>query len=84
MKKIKRGIQYAHKHLGTQYVMLVRDPHWFPVRFIFLKNFSAEAIPPNHRNEPNLPVDGVYAPSDLYYGNLYHHKIVRIATKLAV
>lgn len=80
-EKIKRGIQYAHEHLGTQYVMLVGDPHWFPVRFIFFKNFSRSY--PHHPNEPNLPVDGVYAPSDLYYANLYHHKITR-SPKLAV
>ncbi len=80
-EKIKRGIQYAHEHLDTQYVMLVGDPHWFPVRYIFFKNFSRAY--PNHPGEPNLPVDGVYAPSDLYYANLYHHKIVR-APKLAV
>jgi hypothetical protein len=80
-EKIKRGIQYAHEHLGTQYVMLVGDPHWFPVRFIFFKNFSRSY--PNHPNEPNLPVDGVYAPSDLYYANLYHHKIAR-SPKLVV
>ena len=60
-EKIKRGIQYAHEHLGTQYVMLVGDAHWFPVRFIFLKNFSQSY--PHHPNEPNLPVDGVYAPA---------------------
>jgi len=80
-EKIKRGIQYAHEHLGVRYVMLVGDPHWFPVRFIFFKNFSRSY--PNHPNEPNLPVDGVYAPSDLYYANLYHHKIVR-SPKLTV
>jgi Peptidase family C25 len=80
-EKIKRGIQYAHEQLGTQYVMLVGDPHWFPVRFIFFKNFSRSY--PNHPNEPSLPVDGVYAPSDLYYANLYHHKIERWP-KLAV
>ena len=74
-EKIKRGIQYAHEHLGTQYVMLVGDPHWFPVRFIFFKNFSRSY--PGHPKEANLPVDGVYAPSDLYYASLYHHKIVR-------
>jgi len=74
-EKIKRGIQYATEHLGTQYVMLVGDPHWFPVRFIFFKNFSRSY--PNHPNERNLPVDGVYAPSDLYYANLYHHRVVR-------
>jgi Peptidase family C25 len=73
-EKIKRGIQYAYEHLGTQYVMLVGDPHWFPVRFIFFKNFSRSY--PNHPNERNLPVDGVYAPSDLYYANLYHHRVV--------
>jgi hypothetical protein len=39
-EKIKRGIQYAHEHLSVQYVMLVGDAHWFPVRFIFFKNFS--------------------------------------------
>ena len=74
-EKIKRGIQYAHEHLDTQYVMLVGDAHWFPVRFVFFKNFSRNY--PNHPNEPNLPVDGVYAPSDFYYANLYHHRIVR-------
>jgi hypothetical protein len=80
-EKIKRAIQYSHERLGTQYVMLVGDPHWFPVRFVFFKNFSRSY--PNHPNEPNLPVDGVYAPSDLYYANLYHHKIER-RPKLAV
>jgi peptidase C25-like protein len=74
-EKIKRGIQFAHEHLATQYVMLVGDPHWFPVRFVFFRNFSRTY--PNHQNEPNLPVDGVYAPSDLYYANLYHHRIIR-------
>ena len=74
-ERIKRGIAYAHEHLGTQYVMLVGDPHWFPVRFVFFKNFSRNY--PGHPNEPNLPVDGVYAPSDLYYANLYHHRIIR-------
>jgi len=74
-EKIKRGIQYAHEHLGVQYVMLVGDPHWFPVRFIFFRYFSRPY--PNHPNERNLPVEGTYAPSDLYYANLYHHRIVR-------
>src|ERR1700689_3116747 len=45
-EKIKRGIQYAHEHLGAQYVMLVGDAHWFPVRFTFFKNFSRGY--PNH------------------------------------
>jgi Peptidase family C25 len=74
-EKIKRGIQYAQEHLGTQYVMLVGDAHWFPVRFIFFRNFSRAY--PGHPDRPNLPVDGVFAPSDLYYANLYHHRIVR-------
>jgi hypothetical protein len=74
-EKIKRGIQYAHEHWDTQYVMLAGDPHWFPVRFIFFKNFSRAY--PGHPNGPKLPVDGVYAPSDLYYANLYRHRIVR-------
>ncbi len=73
-EKIKRGIQFAHEHLATRYVMLVGDAHWFPVRFIFFKNFSRSY--PNHPNERNLPIDGLYAPSDLYYANLYHHRIV--------
>ncbi len=77
-EKIKRGIQYAHEHLDTQYVMLVGDAHWFPVRFVFFKKFSRSY--PNHPGEPNLPVDGVYAPSDFYYANLYHHRIVRGAS----
>ncbi len=80
-EKIKRGIQYAYEHLGTQYVMLVGDSHWFPVRFIFFKNFSrnypGHPNKPNQPAEPNLPVDGVFAPSDLYYANLYHHQVVR-------
>jgi len=80
-EKIKRGIQYAHEHLDAQYVMLVGDPHWFPVRFIFFKNFSRSY--PGHPNDANLPFDGVYAPSDFYYANLYHHRIVR-TPKLAV
>jgi hypothetical protein len=74
-EKIKRGIQYAHEHLGTQYVMLVGDAHWFPVRFTFFKNFSRGY--PNHPDGPTIPVDGVYFPNDFYYANLYHHRIVR-------
>jgi hypothetical protein len=75
-EKVKRGIQYAAERLSTQYVMLVGDAHWFPVRFIFFKNFSRAY--PHHADNPKLlPVDGVYAPSDLYYANLYHHKISR-------
>ena len=58
-EKIKRGIQFAHEHLATRYVMLVGDAHWFPVRFIFFKNFSRSY--PNHPNERNLPIDGLYA-----------------------
>ena len=77
-EKIKRGIQFAHEHLSTKYVMLVGNPHWFPVRFVFFKNFSRAY--PNHPNEAQLPVDGVYAPSDLYYANLYHHRISRGAS----
>src|ERR1700728_2505841 len=61
-EKIKRGIQYAHEHLGTQYVMLVGDAHWLPVRFTFFKNFSRGY--PNHPDGPTIPVDGVYFPND--------------------
>jgi hypothetical protein len=74
-EKIKRGIQFAVEHLGTRYVMLVGDAHWFPVRFTFFKNFSRSY--PHHPGERNLPVDGVYAPNDSYYANLYQHRIVR-------
>jgi len=74
-EKIKRGIQFAHEHLSIKYVMLVGNPYWFPVRFVFFKNFSRAY--PNHPNESELPIDGVYAPSDLYYANLYHHRIIR-------
>jgi len=75
-ERVKRGIQYAVEHLGTQYVMLVGDAHWFPVRYTFFKNFS-RAYPHHPDSRSLLPVDGVYAPSDLYYANLYHHRIVR-------
>jgi hypothetical protein len=77
-EKIKRGIQYAHEHLGAQYVMLVGDAHWFPVRFVFFKHFSKGY--PNQPDGPWLPIDGLYAPSDLYYANLYHHQIIRSPT----
>jgi hypothetical protein len=76
-EKIKRGIQYAHERFGTQYVMLVGDAHWLPVRFIFFKNFSKGY--PKQPDGPWLPIDGLYAPSDLYYANLYHHQLVRSA-----
>ena len=72
-EKIKRGIQHAHEHLGTHYVMLVGDAHWFPVRYIFFKNFSRYY--PGYKSGQKLPVDGVYSASDLYYANLYHHRI---------
>jgi Peptidase family C25 len=77
-EKIKRGIQYAHEHLGAQYVMLVGDAHWFPIRFIFFKQFSKNY--PNRQDGPWLPIDGLYAPSDLYYANLYHHQIIQSHT----
>jgi len=80
-EKIKRGIEYAHAHFGVIFVMLVGDAHWFPVRFIFFKNFSRDY--PNHPHQGTLPVDGVYVPSDLYYADLYHHKIAR-SPKLTV
>jgi hypothetical protein len=80
-EKIKRGIQYAHEHFGIAYVMLVGDAHWFPVRYIFFRNFSRAY--PKHPDGPTLPVSGVFAPSDLYYANLYHHQITR-SPKLTV
>jgi hypothetical protein len=64
-EKIKRAILYAHKNLSTQYVMLVGDAHWFPVRYEFFQGLTG-----------GYPVDGDYIPSDLYYANLYHHQVV--------
>jgi hypothetical protein len=72
-EKIKRGIQYAYEHLATRYVMLVGDAHWFPTRYMYMRKLSR--FYPNHPHPPNLPVDGVYIPSDLFYANLYHHRI---------
>jgi Peptidase family C25 len=74
-EKIKRGIQYAYEHLATRYVMLVGDAHWFPTRYYYMRKLSR--FYPNHPRLPNLPVDGVYIPSDLFYANLYHHRINR-------
>jgi hypothetical protein len=74
-EKIKRGIQYAHEHLSTRYVMLVGDAHWFPVRYLFMKDLSTNY--PNHNPPATMPLDGTYVPSDLYYANLYHHRIDR-------
>jgi peptidase C25-like protein len=74
-EKIKRAIAHAQARYATRYVMLVGDAHWFPVRFMFFKGFSRAY--PGHPDEGTLPVDGVYAPSDLYYANLYHHRVVR-------
>jgi hypothetical protein len=73
--KIKRGIQYGYEHLATQYVMLVGDAHWFPTRYMYMRKLSR--FYPNHPHLPSLPVDGVYIPSDLFYANLYHHRINR-------
>jgi Peptidase family C25/IPT/TIG domain len=37
---VKHAIQYAHEHLGTQYIMLVGDAQKFPVRYQFMHNLS--------------------------------------------
>ena len=74
-EKIKRGIQFAHEHLSTKYVMLVGDAHWFPVRYMFMKNLSRYY--PNRSGPEILPLEGVYIATDLYYANLYHHQIAQ-------
>lgn len=83
---IKNAIAYAHENLSTQYVMLVGDAHWFPVRFQFMHN-GGRGISPSYGNVPytegGIPIPcnmgpgkgnpGDFFPSDLYYANLYHH-----------
>jgi len=65
-ERIKRGIQYAHENLGTEYVILVGDAHWFPVRYEFMQGLGSPVV------------DGDYIPSDLYYANLYHHAVIQL------
>jgi hypothetical protein len=65
-ERIKRGIQYAHENLSTEYVMLVGDAHWFPVRYEFMQGLGSPLV------------DGDYIPSDLYYANLYHHVVFSV------
>ena len=64
-EKIKRAIQYAFEHLSTVYVMLVGDASKFPVRYWSLQEDHDGFCTP----------DCQFIQSDLYYANLYHHKL---------
>jgi len=78
---IKNAVRYAHENLGTQYVMLVGDATFFPVRYMFIHVPPPPGPPtlgtPGYGGDPNIAIpvtpDGIWHLSDLYYANLYHH-----------
>ena len=76
---IKNAIRYAHENLGTQYVMLVGDATFFPVRYMFIHVPPGPPAlgTPGYGGDPSVAIpvapDGIWHLSDLYYANLYHH-----------
>jgi hypothetical protein len=74
---IKKAILYANGNLGTRYVMLIGDGHWFPVRWTFWHNLvSSNAAPLIELQKKGVQACdplGDWIASDLYYANLYHH-----------
>lgn len=68
--KIKRAIADAYLTRGVRYVMLVGDASLFPVRHRYVSCGWERG----RTGSPEYQwLQGSYAPTDLYYSNLFHH-----------
>ena len=62
--RLRSTITYGNQYLGVNYVLLVGDASLIPVRYRYIQYDTSVHTSDNWRK-------GTYAPTDLYYANLY-------------
>ncbi len=65
-ERLKRAITQAFEYSGTRYILLVGDASVMPTRFRFIRYADGWRT-------------GAFAPTDLYYANLYRQHVLRAA-----